>query len=104
MLNVIATLTAGLGVLADRLAGHILDQVAPPLVAAGNAGQLQSLLQRWRVLLLQGVASVLADRLGAALLAKTDGDPVGEQLHAAIDRIRVGATTDTGGTVRRHRI
>jgi DNA-binding transcriptional MerR regulator len=104
MLDVTATLTTGLGALADQLAGHILDQVAPPLAATGDAAQLQSLLQRWRVLLLQGAASVLADRLGAALLAKADGDPVGEQLHAAIDRIRVGATVDTAGTIRRHRI
>jgi DNA-binding transcriptional MerR regulator len=104
MLDVIATLTAGLGALADQLAGHILDQVAPPLAATGGAAQLQSLLQRWRVLLLQGVASVLADRLGAALLARADGDPVGAQLHAAIDSIRIGATIDTAGNIRRHPI
>jgi hypothetical protein len=104
MLDVIATLTGGLGALADQLAEHILDQVAPPLAAAGDAAQLQSLLQRWRVLLPQGVASVLADRLGAALLAKADGDPAGEQLLAAIDRIRVGVTVDTAGTIRRYRV
>jgi DNA-binding transcriptional MerR regulator len=104
MLDVIATLTAGLGALADQLAAHILDQVAPPLAAAGDAAQLPSLLRRWRVLLLQGVASVLADRLGAALLAKADGDPVGEQLHAAIESVRIGATVDTAGTIRRYRV
>jgi DNA-binding transcriptional MerR regulator len=103
MLDVIATLTAGLGTLADELAAHILDQVAPPLAATGDAAQLQSLLQRWRVLLLQGVASMLADRLGAALLAQSDGDPVGEQLSAAIRRISIGATVDTAGTIRHHR-
>lgn len=32
-----------------------------------------------------------------------EGEPTGEQLHAAIGRIRVGATTDTAGTIRRHR-
>jgi DNA-binding transcriptional MerR regulator len=104
MLDLIATLTAGLGTLADRLSGHILDQVAPPLAATGDAGQLQGLLRRWRVLLLQGTASVLADRLGAALQAKAEGDPAGEQLRAAIDRVRVGATVDTAGTIRRYRI
>jgi len=104
MLDVIATLTAGLGTLADELAGHILDQVAPPLAAVGDAAQLPSLLQRWRVLLLQGVASHLADRLGAALPAKADGDPDGEQLRAAIHRISIGATVDTAGTIRHHRI
>jgi hypothetical protein len=54
--------------------------------------------------LLQGVASILADRLGEALLAKPDGEPGGEQLRAAIDRARVGVITDTAGTIRRCRI
>jgi DNA-binding transcriptional MerR regulator len=103
MLDVIATLTSELGTLADELAGHILEQVAPPLAATGDTAELQSLLQRWRVLLLQGSASILADRLGAALLAKADGDPVGEQLRAAIEGIRVGATIDAAGTIRRYR-
>jgi DNA-binding transcriptional MerR regulator len=102
MLDVIATLTSGVGALADDLAGHILEQVAPPVASTGDAARLQSLLQRWRVLLPQGVASVLADRLGAALLAKADG-PVAEELRAAIEGVRVGATTDTAGTIRRYR-
>jgi hypothetical protein len=100
---VIAGLTRGIGVLADELAGQVVDQIAPPLAATGDADQLQNLLQRWRVLLLQGVASILADRLGAALLAKAEGEPTGERLRAAMARIRVGATTDTAGTIRRHR-
>jgi hypothetical protein len=62
----------------------------------------RSLLQRWRVLVERGVATILADRLGAALPAKTEGEPAGEQLHAAISRIRVFATTDTGGALRRY--
>jgi DNA-binding transcriptional MerR regulator len=102
MLDVIATLTAGLGTLADELAGHILDQVAPALAATGDA-ELQGLLRRWRVLLPQGVASLLADRLGAALLAKADGDPVGEQLRTALHRVSIGATVDAAGTIRHHR-
>jgi hypothetical protein len=100
---VIAGLTRGIGALADELAGNIIEQIAPPLTAAGDAGRLQGLLQRWRVLLLQGVASILAERVGAALLAKAEGTPAGDQLRAAIGRIRVGATTDTAGTIRRHR-
>ncbi len=102
MLDVIAGLTRGIGALADELAGHVVEHIAPPLAATGDADQLQSLLQRWRVLLPQGVASILADRLGAALLAKAEGEPAGEQLRAAIGRIRVGATTDTAGTIRHH--
>jgi DNA-binding transcriptional MerR regulator len=103
LLDVIASLTGGLSALAADLAEHILEQVAPPLAVTGDAAQLQTLMQRWRVLLLQGAASMLADRLGAALLAKSDGDPVGEQLRAAMDSIQVGATIDTAGTIRRHR-
>jgi DNA-binding transcriptional MerR regulator len=102
MLDVIAVLTRGIGALADELAGHVVGQIVPPLAATGDADQLQILLQRWRVLLPQGVASILADRLGAALLAKAEGEPAGEQLRAAIGRIRVGVTTDTAGTIRRH--
>jgi DNA-binding transcriptional MerR regulator len=103
MLAVIASLTGGLDALAAELAGHILEQVAPPLAVTGDAAQLETLMQRWRVLLLQGAASMLADRLGAALLAKADGDPVGEQLRAAIGGIQIGATVNTAGTIRRHR-
>jgi DNA-binding transcriptional MerR regulator len=103
MLDVIASLTGGLDALAAELAVHILEQVAPPLAVTGDAAQLQTLLQRWRVLLLQGAASMLADRLGAALLAKAEGHPVGEQLRAAIEGVRVGATTDTAGTISRYR-
>jgi DNA-binding transcriptional MerR regulator len=77
MLAVIATVTSGLGALADELADHILEQLAPPLAATDDGARLQILLRRWRVLLLQGVASVLADRLGAALVAKADGGAAG---------------------------
>jgi DNA-binding transcriptional MerR regulator len=103
LLDMIAGLTRRIGELADELAGHVVEQIVPPLAATGDAGQLQGLLQRWRVLLPQGVASIVADRLGAALLAKAEGEPAGEQLRAAIGRIRVGVTTDTAGTIRRYR-
>jgi DNA-binding transcriptional MerR regulator len=101
MLDMIAGLAGGLGALADELAGQVVGQIVPPLTAGGDPGRLPGLLQRWRVLLLQGVASILADRLGAALLARAEGEPVGEQLRAALGRIRIGATTDTAGTIRR---
>jgi DNA-binding transcriptional MerR regulator len=110
MLDMIAGLIRGISAVADELAGHFVEQIAPPLAATGDAGQLegqlegqlQALLQRWRVLLPQGVASIVADRLGAALLARAEGEPGGEQLRAAIGRIRVGVTTDTAGTIRRY--
>ena len=99
----IAGLTDGLSAIADKLAGRVVEQIAPPLAETGDTSQLPALLQRWRVLLLQGVASIMADRLGAALLARADEELTGAQLAAAVDRIRVGATTDTAGTIRRHR-
>jgi DNA-binding transcriptional MerR regulator len=102
MLAGIASLTGGIGALADEFAGHVIEQIVPPLLSAGDPEKLPGLLQRWRVLLPQGVASILADRVGSALLEKADGD-AGEQLRAAIGRIRIGATTDTGGTIRRYR-
>lgn len=103
MLDLIATLSSGIGALADQLAGHVVEQITPRLTATEDDDLLRSLLQRWRVLLPQGVASIFADRLGAALLAKAEGEPAGERLRTAIGRIRVGATTDTGGTIRRYR-
>jgi DNA-binding transcriptional MerR regulator len=102
MVGLVATLTSGLGALAGRLAEEVLDQIARPLAESGDADQLARVLQRWRVLLLQGTASVLADRLGAALLARSDEEPGGEALRTAIGRIRIGATTDTAGAIRRH--
>jgi DNA-binding transcriptional MerR regulator len=103
MLDLIAAVTGGLAALADELAEHVVEHIAPPLVTTGDAAQLQRLLQRWRVLLPRGVASILADRLGAALLARADGGLAGKQLQAAIEQIRVGVTTDTAGTLRRYR-
>jgi hypothetical protein len=52
-------------------------------------------------LLLQGAASTLADRLGAALTerAGTVGD--GGRLRAALDEIRVGAVADSAGRIHR---
>ena len=103
MLDTIATITRGIGVLAEEVAGHVVRQIAPALTASGDVSPIEGLLRRWRVLLLQGAASILADRLGASLLAMTDGDPAAEQLRAAIDRVRVGVTTDTDGTIRHYR-
>jgi len=59
------------------------------------------MFRRGRPLLLQGAASTLADRLGAALeeYADTAGD--GGRLRAALDDIRVGAITDSAGTIHR---
>jgi hypothetical protein len=68
--------------------------------AAADAGDLPGLLRRGRPLLLQGVASTLVDRLGAALAERAEaaGD---DRLLAALDSARVGAVTDSAGTIHR---
>jgi DNA-binding transcriptional MerR regulator len=98
VLGVIEVLTEDLGALARTLAGLIADHVRTP--AADGAGELPGLLRRGRPLLLQGVASTLADRLGAALAerAEATGD---DALRSALDGVRVGAVTDSAGMIRR---
>jgi DNA-binding transcriptional MerR regulator len=98
VLEVIEALTGELDALARTLAGLIADRVAPS--AAASAEELPGLLQRGRPLLLQGVASTLADRLGAALAqrAAATGD---SRLRSALDSISVGAVTDSAGMIHR---
>jgi DNA-binding transcriptional MerR regulator len=100
-LDVIEVLTGDLDALAGKLAGLIVGRVWDPVSATSRAGQLPNMLRRGRPLLLQGAASTLADRLGAALeeYADTAGD--GGRLRAALDDIRVGAVTDSAGTIHR---
>ena len=95
-LAVIQTLTGDVGIMAGNLARLLADPVRTS--AAGR--DLAGLLRRGRPLLLQGVASVLADRLGAALAdrAEATGD---HELLAALAEVRVGAVTDSAGTIRR---
>ena len=96
VLAVIEVLTAELGALARTIAGLITDRIWPS--AATSAGELTGLLQRGRPLLLQGVTSTLADRLGAALAERAEAAGDG-RLRAALDDIRVGAVTDSEGTI-----
>ena len=98
VLEVIEALTGELDALARTLAGLIGDRITPS--AAASAEELPGLLQRGRPLLLQGVASTLADRLGAALAqrAAATGD---SRLRSALDSISVGAVTDSAGRIHR---
>jgi DNA-binding transcriptional MerR regulator len=100
MLDLIDVLTSGIGRVAQQLADVIVQQMLEPAAHGCNPNGLEAVLQRGRGLLLQGVASILADRLGAALLARADHAPNGAALKAALDRIRVGVTTDAAGTVQ----
>jgi DNA-binding transcriptional MerR regulator len=100
-LSLVEVLTGDLGALADTLAGLIVDRIWIPVSAASRAAELPDLLRRARPLLLQGVASTLADRLGAALTerAATAGDE--GRLRAALEGLSVGAVTDSAGTIHR---
>ena len=101
MLDLIGALVNDLGRLAEGLAGTIVDKMWEPAVQAGTVSDVEGLLQRGRSLLLQGAASILADRLGSALLARADDTASGESLRAALDRIRIGVISDAAGTLQR---
>jgi DNA-binding transcriptional MerR regulator len=104
MLDLVEHLRTELGALADTMAEQIIDRVWRPLSAANRANDVEGLLRRGRVLLLQGVVSLLADRLGAALAIQSDQAPQREELRAVIDHIRVGAMADAEGRIRSSRI
>jgi DNA-binding transcriptional MerR regulator len=100
-LDLIEVLAGDLDTLAGKLADLIVARIWEPITAAGRAGELPDRLRRGRPLLLQGAASTLADRLGAALAerAGTVGD--GGPLLAALDEVRVGAVADSAGRIHR---
>ncbi len=101
VLDLIEVLADDLGALARKLADLIVERVWEPVSAAGRAGELPDLLRRGRPLLLQGAASTLADRLGAALAGRAGTASDGDRLLAAIDEKRVGAVADSAGTIHR---
>jgi DNA-binding transcriptional MerR regulator len=104
-LDLIEVLVGDLDTLAGKLADLIVERIWEPITAAGpaagRAGELPDRLRRGRPLLLQGAASTLADRLGAALAerAGTVGD--GGRLLAALDEVSVGAVADSAGRIHR---
>jgi hypothetical protein len=51
--------------------------------------------------LLQGAASTLADRIGAALAGRADTASDGARLRTVLGEIRVGAVADSAGTIHR---
>jgi DNA-binding transcriptional MerR regulator len=100
MLDLAGALCRELASLADVLADRIAERLLPPLDAGQRLADLPALLQRGRHLLLQAAASILADRLAAALLHRSGDARGGAELRAAIEHIRVGAVTDAAGNIR----
>jgi DNA-binding transcriptional MerR regulator len=89
--------------LAELLVTRLLPAVQERGEPRGEPGDLAPLLQRGRTLLLQGAASLLADRLGAAMLSQSADLADGDALRGALERIRVGAVGDASGSPR-HRM
>ena len=102
-LGVIEVLTGDLEALARKLADLTTERVwaRASAGAGGRPTELRDLLRRGRPLLLQGTASTLADRLGAALAERADTVEDGGELRAALEDIRVGAIADAAGTIHR---
>jgi len=100
-LELIEVLADDLDALAGRLADLIVDRIWAPVSASSRAGELPDLLRRGRPLLLQGVASALTDRLGTALAERASSVADGGWLRDALDEVRVGAVTDSAGTIHR---
>jgi DNA-binding transcriptional MerR regulator len=101
MLDFTETLSQDLAALADKLAGLIVTGVWERVSASGRASELPDLFRRGRLLILQGAASTLADRLAAALAGRAATAANGDRLLAALDEIRVGAVADAAGTIHR---
>jgi DNA-binding transcriptional MerR regulator len=100
MLDLVGVLRDGLGALADSLAGQLAGNVLEPLGRQDRLAEAGPILRRGRLLLLQGAASMFADRLGEALLARADRDSAGgDAVRAAIEEVRVGAIADADGRI-----
>jgi DNA-binding transcriptional MerR regulator len=100
-LDVIEVLTDDLGALARRLADLVVERIWAPISATSRAVELPDLLRRGRPLVLQGAASTLADRLGAAMGERADAAADGGRLRAALDDIRIGVVADSAGAIHR---
>jgi DNA-binding transcriptional MerR regulator len=101
MLDMIGSLVAGLDATASAVARSMAERIWQPVAGRNGATDLAGFLTRGRVLLLQGVASVLADRLAAALRDQAEGMTGGAELRAALARMSVGAVRDSSGSLQR---
>lgn len=100
MLEIIGALSTSLDTTAAVVAQSFVERIWQPVTDSDKARDLPDFLARGRVLLLQGVVSVLADRLAAALLHQADDIRGGAELRAAIGRVSTGAMRDSSGALR----
>jgi DNA-binding transcriptional MerR regulator len=103
MLDLVRSLRERLGELATTIAGHVVDDMWEPIARGDRTGDIEPFLQRGRLLLLQAVASLLADRLGDALNRRAATATAGEDLKAGIERVRVGVVIDDQGNLEQWR-
>jgi len=99
MVEMIGELRELLTPLADGIAQQIVERIWDRVATVDAETDLEPLFRRGRLLLLQGVASTLADRLGDALLTRTETGERGAALRNIIDRVRVGAVVDSAGNL-----
>jgi DNA-binding transcriptional MerR regulator len=97
MLEMIGGLRDLLTPLAEAIAEQIVERIWDRVTTSGTETDLEPLFRRGRILLMQGVASTLADRLGDALLSRADATERGAALRDMIDRVRVGVVVDSAG-------
>ena len=102
MLDLVADVVERLDGLASAIADRLVTDVWTAAASQGSSGA-DSFLLRGRPLLLQAVASVLADRLGTALRMRAANSADKAALLEAIERIRVGAVVDGSGNLERRR-
>jgi DNA-binding transcriptional MerR regulator len=101
MLDLVGAMRDELDALAKLIVGQLIDPMWSGRLEGegGGVGDVQSILRRGRLLLLQGVVSVLADRLGDALMTAAETAPHGDRLREALDGVRVGAVLDGRGNL-----
>ncbi len=99
MLEMIGEIRSLITPLADTIADQIVERIWDRVATNGTETDLEPLFRRGRLLLLQGVASTLADRLGDALFSRADEGERGALLRGMIDRVRVGAVVDSAGSI-----
>jgi len=95
LLDLTSAVRRELAALAEVISDILVERLLP-----ASPGNLAPMLQRARMLLLQGAASTLTDQLGAALIKRSAGHEGGAALRAALEQIRVGAVADSAGRIR----